>query len=419
MSAARILCRVWENLVYTVQESLMRLHKEDALAVLDFWAPRGGGKTTFLSLLCTAWADLLSEVVLLGPWDARAMPPSQMAHDILVAIDKAPIEKRKLVLVDNLDNLLKIGGGKPFIQFEEEVARTVIERGDTVLIVTSLFPIVQWKEYDVRVQQRSIHIPPLNKEDVREWAENHDMGPERALHLSMGYPQVLAWLQETPDLSEEAIDRRIESYFREGLSEKAGEAAEITSAFLSFDLDILQKVDVALGSSISPEKEEDIYGEYADLIRELIAAGLVFWEVNVGAYRFRDSVVRQLIARSFRHRRPDDFQKLQNVAADYYTSEARHASYLDRTLISAIYHLAYTHGSEGPERALHWVKSTLDLWNSAPWDRVLRVWISGMGDDYVLMEMKELLGLSVWEQITHLLESAALAAEQIREEVKS
>ena len=420
MSIVKVVRRIWQSLVDLVRKSLEQLPERSGPVVLNFWAPQGGGKTSFLDLLRrTTWIGTTSDIVPLGPWDARAMPSSQLTHEILAAIDKASSKKKKLMLlVDNLDWLLKTDSGRPFFQFEEKVARQVIERQDTVLVVTSRSPLIQWREYDVRVEQKSVHIPPLTEEEVTEWAKDHNMDPKRAFYLSMGYPQVLAWLEETPDLPEEALDRRIESYFKEDLSEEAGKVAQIASAFLLFDPEVLRMVDTALGSFISSD-EEDLYGECADLIRELIAAGLAFWDGSVGAYRFRDSVVRGLLARSFRHRRHADFQKLHDIAADYYTAEARHAGYLHRVLVSAVYHLAYARGPEGPEEAIRWVESTLALWTFAPWEHVLHAWRSGMGDDYILKEMQELLGLSAWNQITRLLESADLAAKKMEEEVKS
>ncbi len=115
--------------------------------------------------------------------------------------------------------------------------------------------------------------------------------PERTLALSLGHPQVLAWLEEQPDLPPEEIDRKVAALFLEGLPEKTRQMAEVVSLFPAFDLAVLRPL-------LSGEEDtESFYGEYTERLEELMGAGLVAWDGKVGAYRFREGTVRRLLAR--------------------------------------------------------------------------------------------------------------------------
>ncbi|MGC8947201.1 MAG: hypothetical protein ACP5N6_13710 [Anaerolineae bacterium] len=236
------------------------------------------------------------------------------------------------------------------------------------------------------------------------------MDPERAFALSLGHPHVLKWLEERPDLPLEEIDRRVAILFLDGLSEKTRQMAEVASLFPAFDLAVLRP------PLVSEEDAESFYGEYIERLEELMQAGLVAWGGEVGAYRFREGVVRRLLARGLRRRDPERFSHIHRVAADYYRQEAMRAAYLHRTLVSALYHTAWAHSGEenrAGARCTRWVEETLGMWLSAPWDKVLRAWETGAGDEATREELRELIGPDAFERITRLLESAAQAAVQL------
>lgn len=393
--------KVYIPMLSIIQSALQQLSKGNPVLLL-FWAGRGGGKTTFLEFLKRSLQA--NDIVLLGPWDCRSPLSGDLATQILTAIERVPRDARKLLLLDNIDELLRTNDGEPFFAFEHEVLRELVKRGDTLIIATGRSPLVQWRDYDVRIAAQDHHIPPLSREEVAEWARVQGLDPDRAFALSMGYPQVLAWLEEQPDLPLEEIDRRVVALFLDGLPEKAHQLAEVASLLPVFDL-------AALRPLLSSEEDgESFYGKYTEHVGELIRAGLVALDIEVGAYRFRESAVRRLLARGLRHRDPEWFRHIHQVAANYYREEATRAAYLHRVLVSALYHTAWV---DSAEKCVQWVGETLGLWMSAPWEKVLKTWETGAGDEATREELRELLSPDAFERITRLLESAAQAAEQL------
>ena len=196
--------KIYQALLSIVEKALARLSEPDGPALLTFWAGCGGGKTTLLRLLRELYSNE-GDATPLGPWDARSLSHDVPAQEVLAVIEGAPPEKKKLVLLDDLDELLRTDDGEPFFAFEWEVIRKLLERGDTLIVATSRAPLIQWRDYDVRVVAENIHIPSLSREEVAEWAEARQLDPERAFAISLGHPLVLAWFQEQPDLSQDCL----------------------------------------------------------------------------------------------------------------------------------------------------------------------------------------------------------------------
>jgi hypothetical protein len=394
-----------------VGESITCLSTPDEPSILTFWAGPGGGKTTFLNIVRDKYAG--DTLLLSGPWDFRSSPPEVLASQVLTAVRDAPDESKKLVLLDNLDELLHTGDGEPFFAFERQVLCELVRRGDTLIIVTSRAPLVQWRDYEVRISARNLHIPPLRREDVAEWARERQLDPDQAFEISLGHPQVLAWLQEQPNLPPEEIDWKVADLFLNGLSEKTRQLAEVASLFPVFDLAVLRPV-------LSAEDTESFYSEYVERLEELIRKGLVFWDGEVGAYRFRESTVRRLLARGVLHRDPEQFRRIHQVAAGYYQHEAQRAAHLHRLLVSALYHTAQAHfakAEEAGKACIHWIENTLGMWTEASWEKVLRVWETGAGDEAIREELQTLLGPAAFERVSRLLESAAQAAAPVVQQV--
>ena len=401
------LMKGYQHILAIVKESITRLSTLEGPSVLTFWAGPGGGKTTFLNVVRDKYAR--DALLVSGPWDFRSSPPEVLASQVLTAVRDAPNESKKLVLLDNLDELLHTGDGEPFFAFERQVLSELVRRGDTLIIVTSRAPLIQWRDYDVRISARNLHIPPLSREDMAEWARERQLDPDQAFEISLGHPQVLVWLQEQPSMPPEEIDRKVADLFLNGLSGKTRQLAEVASLFPVFDLAALRPV-------LSAEDTESFYSEYVERLEELIRKGLVFWDGEVGAYRFRESTVRRLLARGVLHRDPEQFRRIHQVAAGYYQQEAQRATYLHRSLVSALYHMAQAHFVEGEEAGkacTRWVEDTLGIWVGAPWEKVLWAWETGAGDEATREELQALLGPAAFEHITRLLESAAQASAQI------
>jgi len=67
-----ILNNLWVDLIAICMKALNQSPDEWEIALLNFWAYRGGGKTTFLHGASTILTDL-GNVVVLGLWDVAAI----------------------------------------------------------------------------------------------------------------------------------------------------------------------------------------------------------------------------------------------------------------------------------------------------------------------------------------------------------
>jgi len=421
----------YHHILAAVEESIACLSTPEGPSILVFWAGPGGGKTTFLNVVrnkCVGDPSLVSgpwnfcpcppeaetpRILVSGPWNFRFCPPEAVVPQILMPVREAPTGTIRLVLLDNLDILLHTGNGEQFFAFESQVLCELARRGDTLTVVTSRTPLVQWRDYEVRVSARNLHIPPFCREDVAEWARERQLDPERVFAISLGYPVVLAWLQEQPDISPEEIDWRVAELSLRGLPEKTRQLAEVACLFPVFDL-------AALRPALSAEDTESFYSEHVERLEELIRKGLVFWDGEVGAYRFRESTARRFLARGVLHRDPEQFRHTHQVAAEYYQQEAQRATHLHRLLVSALYHTAQAHfvkGEEAGKACIHWIENNLGVWTGASWEKVLRVWGTGAGDEAIREELQALLGSAAFERISRLLESAAQAAAPVVQQV--
>ncbi len=393
---------MWPEFVMMCLEMLRKLPEHLEVRLLNFWTYRGGGKTTFLYNLKTALAT--SEAALIGLWDA-ASEIEQVIQEILQAVE-SPSHARKVILLDNLDHWLRTDDGESFFAFERQVVLPLLERDDVLLITTSQITIHQWREYDVRSHQENHLIRALNKAEVACLAEARALDADWLFEQSLGYPQVLCWLQQEPHLSEAELAQRISDHFLSDLSPAVRQLASIAALFPSFDVAVLRDV---LPTEVR-ETPEGLYAVYIDRIRELIAAGLVAWDIRMGAYHFPNPIVRYLLARSHKILYPENFVRVHEKAMAYYQAEARRAGYLHFALVSALYHTAYSQsarpGARVGETCKRWVQDNLPLWTGADWPVVLKSWQSGDVDVTVNAELQALLGVEVVAEITQMLTAA-------------
>lgn len=394
---------MWTELIVMCLNMLRMLPEHIETRLLNFWTYRGGGKTTFLHRLKTALAA--PEVAIVGLWDAAALEIDQIIYEILHAVE-ASSHAKKVVLLDNLDHLLRMGDGEEFFKFERQLVLPLLERDDVLLITTSQIPIHQWREYDVRIHQENHPIRALNTEEVAQLAETWSLDANRLFVQSLGYPQVLCWLQQEPHLSEAELAQRITDYFLAPLPSTARELASVAALLPLFDIAVLRDVLPVE----SHTEQEGLYAEYVDLIRTLIAIGLVTWDMHMGAYHFPNPTVRRLLARSFQILHPEDFTRVHEKAMTYYQAEARRAGYLHYILVSALYHMAYFQSAQAGvsvgESCKRWVQDNIPIWTGADWPAVLQAWQSGAGDESVNEELQTLLGVEVIAEITQLLTEA-------------
>ncbi len=399
---------MWPEFVMMCLEMLRKLPERLEVRLLNFWTYRGGGKTTFLYNLKTAFAA--SETALIGLWDAAASEVAQVIQEILQAVESSSYT-RKVILLDNLDHWLRIDDGASFFAFERQVVLPLLERDDVLLITTSQMPIHQWREYDVRSRQENHLIRALNKAEVACLAEARSLDADWLFEQSLGYPQVLGWLQQEPHLSAAELAQRISEHFLSDLSPAVRQLASIAALLPSFDVAVLRDVLPAEAR----ETPEGLYAIYIERIRELIAAGLVAWDMRMGAYHFPNSIVRYLLARSYRILHPENFVRVHEKAMAYYQAEARRAGYLHFALVSALYHTAYAQadraGARVGETCKRWVQDNLSLWTGADWPAVLQSWQSGAADATVNAELQALLGVEVVAEITQMLTAAQHTTE--------
>jgi len=371
---------VWVELIELCLNMLAQSIQTAEIRLLNFWTYRGGGKTTFLHRL-KAVLDI-PNVALAGLWDVAVSNIENIIPEILHAVEISSQEK-KVVLLDNIDHLLRTDNGAGFYETERRLVLPLLERNDVLIITTSRISAIPWSEYDVRICQDNHLIRALNNQEVTQLAELWSLDAQSLFELSMGYPQVLSWLQQEPHLSEKVLAQRITDYFLADLSPAGRELAATAALLPAFDVAVLRQV-LPLASQETQEPEESLYAAYIDHIRSLLAAGLAAWNMDVGAYYMTDSTVRRLLARSFQVLHPERFTGIHKAAMNYYQSEARHAGYLHRTLVSALYHTAYAQFSQ-PDTDVgascqRWVQDNIPVWTSADWPAVVKAWEGGAGD---------------------------------------
>lgn len=402
---------LWLKLIEICIAALSKLPERSDLALLNFWTYRGGGKTTFLYKVLAALSAPESAVI--GVWDVATSKLEPMIQEILHAVETAT-QAKKVVLLDNLDALLRTGDGEAFFELERQLVLKLLERKDTLLITTSQIPVMQWSEYEVRIAQENHPIPALTESEVAQIAEAWSLDFDKLFIQSLGYPRILYWLSESPNITPTELAQRIEDYFLIGLPSETKELAFVASLLPLFDVGVLRDV---LQTEENAE-QEGLYADYVDRIRELIGIGLVVWDMQMGTYRFCNSTVRRLLARSFCLLRPVEYESIHNKSALYYQAESRRAGYLHYTLISALYHMAQGQYVREPatvgEHCLKWVRNNLSTWKGADWDAVLSAWQSGAGDESVRKELRVLLGTQFTDEIGRLLEETKRSMEVLQ-----
>lgn len=400
---------VWVELIELCLNVLAQLTQTAEIRLLNFWTYRGGGKTTFLHRLKVAFDDM-PDVALIGLWDVAISEIEHIVQEILQALEISA-QKKKVVLLDNIDHLLRTGNGEGFFEFERRLVLPLLERNDVLLITTSKISILPWSEYDVRICQENHLIRALNKQEVAQLAELWSLDAQKLFELSLGYPQVLCWLQQEPRFSEKVLAQQITDYFLADLPPEGRGLAAAAALLPAFDVAVLRSIL----PTESQETEESLYAAYIERIRSLMAAGLVAWDMRVGAYHFVNPIVRRLLSRSFQILHQAEFAHIHKEAMVYYQTEAHHPGYLHRILVSALYHTAYAQSTQTDtnvgESCEHWVQDNIPAWDGADWPAVLQAWQSGAGDETINEELQALLGVETVTEITQLLTEAQHAME--------
>ena len=378
-----------------------KLNSRDGILLLTFRGSKGCGRTTFLNVVKEKFSNS-DEVGIAGFWDASDSKASDLSRSISDAIDNQD-SKHKLVLIDNLDALLKTDD-RDFFEFESDTILKLIERGDTLIITSSQIEINFWQEYDIRERQKNYQLIPLKVEELKEVVDGTDISSEHAYQMTFGHPKMLEALLTHPDWTEKEISDDAQRYFLEDLPEETRVLARMASLLPAFNIYILQEI----------RKENDKMDQgnlltwYNDLINELTRQWIVQFDTQVGAYRFTDHAVRRLIAKDFALNFTRKFRRIHKIAADYYQEEAKGISYLPQIFVSTIYHLAQTKKALNEDArgdyCLRWMKDMRNTWRGTRWEQVLKYWESGAGDSSLVEELELLIGSKYYSKITEILQ---------------
>jgi len=397
-------------LVQFVSAALDQIGKTGNSSLLTFWGSKGIGKTEILKRIMNE-PGIAERATAFEILDLELLSLEQVKEAIQSNLAKATKDKAVLVRLDNLDALLRVGDSHSFFDFESETILPALEQKNVLLLASSQIEITQWREYEVRIRQENHRVPPMALDEVAGIVHNKDLPAEKVFQLTLGQPQAAAWLRDHPDLSAEKLADRAHRFFLEGLPDKAREIADVLCLLPVFNPYLLHRI---LYTGNAPESETQ-YVVYLEHIREFIRHGIVYWDINLGAYRFSDSAVRRLLARRVRNRDLKLFERVQSVSAGYYQAEARHPGYLHLHLVSAIYHTAMAEPTRTPQEAgktcLEWVKANRSSWMSARREEVLEAWKSGAGEPAVSQEIQDAIGVKYINSITQQLETIWQAPE--------
>lgn len=379
--------------------------EQPSRVLLTFWGNKGIGKTT---LLLKIVQDLAAHFAVSPIFiDIK----SASFDEIKVVVDKVikniGQEKRSAILFDNIDVLLRTeSGGTEFFEFERNIILPLIECRNILMVTSSQIELTQWREDDVQISQTSYHLQAFSREDVLQMFSESGLDAERVYCLTLGQPAAIQWWLDNPTLDEEGLAQKAFRYFLDEIPETAIKIAGIISILPIFNGFILKEI-------FNQEHEQQPV-EYLDILewlKEYMRRGLVYWDVEIGSYRFTDSAARRLLARYFAYQQPEKYYARHEFAMKYFQAEARSPGYLHMHLPSAIYHHARILTLQGEpieevgKNCMEWIQSNLNGWLSARWDEVLENWENGLGEQAIRDEIIEMIGMATFDAITSKLEA--------------
>jgi hypothetical protein len=388
-------------------DALKNISIPNGLALITFWGNKGVGKTALLGNIAQQFAaDYPVDVVDVDTLGRRSVEEIKQA--IWQRLETISLDRLVVVLLDDLDELLRRDGDS-FFEFERTVIQSLIEKGNVLILCTSCIELNQWREDDVRIRQVNYQIQAMTDDEVMSLLSDMGIPAKKAYHLTFGHPKVAHWLRENPTLTDRQLARKSWEYFLEDFPEEARFIAGIIYCFALFNIFILQATYKFLTG------QELDYLDCLEWIKGYIRRGLLYWDVSVGSYRFTDSAVRRLLARHVLSSDPDKFDKVQQVASEYFQSEARSPGYLHLHLVSAVYHMAQAERKLSQkvtgQHCLEWFRANRGTWQSARWGEVLDAWQDGAGEIAVREEIQGLIGLRQYNDITREIKKAGSLLE--------
>ena len=148
------------DIIARVQDALGHLPSSTALALWAVWGSRGIGKTTLLQILQTRLrAD--TSVNVLGLWDLDQVDAYRLGKHLFDTLTQNRDNRKKVVLLDNIDALLRDSEGAAFFDFEHDAIRVLLERNDTLIITTSRSQLRQWRDPEVTARLAAYQLRAL------------------------------------------------------------------------------------------------------------------------------------------------------------------------------------------------------------------------------------------------------------------
>lgn len=373
--------------------------KESDLLLFNIWGPHGSGKTYMLDLI-KGQVQSLGNVKIFGPIDL-----SKKDHDLL---DKTLNDTKKtshltpkIVLLDNLKSVVREGQEDMFIyDVEERLIGPVLSTGDTVIVVTSLHEIKQWRSVEVRARHRTILIPPFAPKKFKETVKSGKLNYITVLKKTLGHPKLLEWLMENPSWDMEKLDGKALEYFLNGLEPVTRRVAQAVSLSFSFNVPAYQTI-------VKSAKLDGNSSYFSDLkkIKELGSIGLITYESTTGMYHFSDPVLRGVLARSFMREFPNLATEIYNALAELAERESIFVNSLPSHFLNLLYYQAWKaklHAFPFREWLDQWFHDREDL----SWQDVNRQILSNPSSKYILAELKKIADPEIFKTIELKLHSS-------------
>ncbi|GAB4535005.1 MAG: hypothetical protein Kow0063_18760 [Anaerolineae bacterium] len=299
------------------------------------------------------YANLLAQIEAAEA--GKEIDPKDLAHAFVIWIVGLTGRFVPIILLDTTEQVTAHAFGELELHLIEPLART-----DTVILITAgRYEVARWRRFAVRNRQsKPIKLgafsPPVTDKQIRkqgfdlpgELVYGYSFGLAYASQvmataireLSDGHPLDAQFLRENEHRLEPwliALDRHL-------LRSVSSELADMLRA-----LCVLRAIrEEALPYLLADKKNGE---RYRDLLDELEATPLVWWDSDQGTYLMPDSL-RRLLSLRLRLQEPELFSKRHRQAAEYYFHVIEKNPYdCASYLIEALYHMAYGYAGQLPE----------------------------------------------------------------------
>ncbi len=385
---------VMRGLPRVIDTWLRQPDSQAALAWVNLWAGRGGGKSVFLDQMHYTLQEHPSHPDV-QRFDGARMDEIESHAQSLARARRG--EDPTVLLVDNVD-------AGDLDAFEQKVVRKLL-RKRVLLLTTSHRPLLEdRRDSEVRrCFQPEECLPPLTYEEVEQYVLGTKI--KEPYKKTLGVPKFLEWLCENQGMSEEGLMHRAAAFFLDPLPPEVARKAAQCSIFMAFDDFVLRKV--------FPELERG--GLYTGSVHETIGplrrAQLITKPRDEQLYTFQDPAMRHVLAYDMLYRRPDEFRARHEAARNSFQTEANQgARYLHPIFVPTLYHTAWAaslNGGAAPgDACVGWFQDRLASkeWQfGVRWNEISQSLRTCGGDWAAHEELRELLGQSALNTINRLI----------------